>query len=99
MATSGARTTPAGMPVLRFQVQHTSMQQEAGKTRPVEVEAELVAYGKVAQELAQVFASKQTGEKLRFTGFIDRKGIRNPQLELHVTGFEHITELGIPAPV
>jgi primosomal replication protein N len=95
MATSGARTTPAGMPVLRFQVQHTSVQQEAGKTRPVEVEAELVAYGKVAQELAKA----KSGEKLRLTGFIDRKGIRNPQLELHVTGFEHITELGIPAPV
>ena len=95
MATSGARTTPAGMPVLRFQVQHTSVQQEAGKTRPVEVEADLVAYGKVAQELVKA----KPGEKLKFIGFIDRKGIRNPQLELHVTGFEHITELGIPAPV
>jgi primosomal replication protein N len=60
MATSGARTTPAGMPVLRFQVQHTSEQQEAGKTRPVEVEAELVAYGKVAQELAKAKPGEQT---------------------------------------
>ena len=83
------------MPVLRFQVQHTSVQQEAGRTRPVEVEAELVAYGKVAQELAKI----QTGQRLKLTGFIDHKGLRNPQLELHVTGFEHITELGIPAPV
>lgn len=94
MATSGPRTTPAGMPVLRFQVQHTSEQQEAGKTRPVIVETELVAYGKVAQELAKA----KPGEQLRLTGFIDRKGARNPQLELHVTGFEFITELGIPAP-
>lgn len=84
MATSGPRTTPAGMPVLRFQVQHTSEQQEAGRTRPVEVETELVAYGKVAQDLAQV----RPDTKLKFTGFIDRKGVRNPQLELHVTGFE-----------
>lgn len=49
MATSGPRTTPAGMPVLRFQVQHTSEQQEAGKSRPVIVETEMVAYGKVAR--------------------------------------------------
>jgi len=88
MATSGPRTTPAGMPVLRFQVQHTSMQQEADRTRPVEVEAELVAYGKVAQALAKA----QPGTQLKLTGFIDRKGVRNPQLELHVT------EFGILAP-
>jgi primosomal replication protein N len=94
MATSGPRTTPAGMPILRFQVQHTSVQQEAGKTRQVEVETEMVAYGKVAQELAQA----RPGNGLKLTGFIDRKGARNPQLELHVTGFEYMTEFGITAP-
>ncbi len=94
MATSGLRTTPAGMPVLRFQVQHTSTQQEAGRTRPVEIETELVTYGNLAQDLAKI----QSGRRLKFIGFIDRKGVRNPQLELHVTGFEYITELGIPAP-
>ncbi len=71
------------MPVLRFQVQHTSVQQEAGKTRPVEVETELVAYGKVAEGLAKA----RPGDRLKLTGFIDRKGVRNPQLELHVTEF------------
>ncbi len=83
MATSGPRTTPAGMPVLRFQVKHTSEQQEAGKSRPVEIETELVAFGNVARELAKA----QPGSRLRLTGFIDRKGVRNPQLELHVTDF------------
>lgn len=60
----------------------------------MEVETEFVAYGKVAQELAKA----KPDDKLRLTGFIDRKGVRNPQLELHVTGFEYITEFGIPAP-
>ncbi len=60
----------------------------------MEVEAEMVAYGKVAQDLAKA----KPGNRLKFTGFIDRKGVRNPQIELHVTGFEYITELGIPAP-
>ncbi|OYY94592.1 MAG: hypothetical protein B7Y41_07130 [Hydrogenophilales bacterium 28-61-23] len=86
------------MPVLRFQVQHTSAQEEAGRTRPVQVETELVAYGKVAQELAHEFASLKPGDSLKFTGFIDRKGARNPQLELHVTGFETMTEFVIPDP-
>jgi primosomal replication protein N len=98
MATSGPRTTPAGMPVLRFQVQHTSTQQEAGKSRPVQVETEMVAYGKVAQELAHQSASTQPANRFKFTGFIDRKSARNPQIELHVTGFEYVTEFEIPAP-
>ncbi len=74
------------MPVLRFQVKHTSVQQEADRTRPVEVEADLVAYGKVAEGLAKT----KPGDRLKLTGFIDRKGVRNPQLELHVTGFEYM---------
>jgi primosomal replication protein N len=94
MATSGARTTPAGLPVLRFQVRHTSEQLEGGRARSVEVEAELVAYGEVARNLAHI----QPGDRLRCTGFIDRKSVRNPQLELHVTGFERITESAISAP-
>ena len=54
----------------------------------MEVETELVAYGKVAQELAKA----QPGSRLKLTGFIDRKSARNPQLELHVV------EFGILAP-
>ncbi len=53
----------------------------------MEVETELVAYGKVAQELAHACASLRPGNRLKLTGFIDRKGARNPQLELHVTEF------------
>jgi hypothetical protein len=55
----------------------------------------MVAYGKVAEELAKAKPSNH----LKFTGFIDRKGARNPQIELHVTGCESVTELEIPAPV
>jgi len=88
VATSGPRTTPAGMPVLRLQVQHTSNQEEAGRTRPVELETELVTYGKVAQALTEKLAKASPESRYKFTGFIDRKGVRNPQLELHVTGFE-----------
>ena len=83
MATSGPRRTPSGLATLRFQVKHTSTQQEAGKTRTVEVETELVAFGPVAQGLGNI----QPGAALKLTGFIDRKGARDPRLELHVTEF------------
>jgi len=88
MATSGPRRTPSGLATLRFTVKHTSTQQEAGKTRTVEVETELVAFGPVAQGLGSI----QPGTGLKLTGFIDRKGVRDPRLELHVT------EFGILAP-
>jgi primosomal replication protein N len=88
MATSGPRHTPSGLATLRFQVHHASDQQEAGKTRKVEVETELVAFGPVAQALSSI----QPGTGLRLTGFVDRKGARDPRLELHVT------EFGILAP-
>jgi primosomal replication protein N len=88
MATSGPRRTPSGLATLRFTVKHTSTQQEAGKTRTVEVETELVVFGPVAQGLGDI----PPGTGLKLTGFIDRKGVRDPRLELHVT------EFGILAP-
>ncbi len=88
LVTSGPRRTPAGIATLRCTVQHTSTQEEAKRTRPVAVETELVAFGPVAEELGRV----QPGTDLHLQGFIDRKGARDPRLELHVT------EFGILAP-
>lgn len=88
MATSGPRHTPSGLATLRFQLRHASEQQEAGRIRKVEVETELVAFGQVAQGLSSI----APGTGLKLTGFIDRKGARDPRLELHVT------EFGILAP-
>lgn len=83
MATSGPRRTPAGLATLRLQVKHTSTQQEANRTRSVEVETELVAFGPVAETLGKI----EPGIELHLKGFIDRKGARDPRLELHVTEF------------
>ncbi len=54
----------------------------------MEVETELVAFGPVAERLSRI----APGTDLRLTGFVDRKGARDPRLELHVT------EFGILAP-
>ncbi|HNA80918.1 MAG TPA: hypothetical protein PLQ64_00505 [Thiobacillaceae bacterium] len=88
MVTSGPRRTPAGIATLRFTVKHTSTQEEANRTRPVDVETELVAFGPVAEALGRV----EPGSELHLKGFVDRKGARDPRLELHVT------EFGILAP-
>jgi primosomal replication protein N len=64
-------------------VVHASQQQEGGRSRTVELESEVVAFGDVARELAKV----GIGAQVRLTGFLDRKGVKNPMLEPHVTEF------------
>ena len=79
----GLRHTPAGLPTLRLRVAHASQQQEGGRSRVVEMETEVVAFGDTARRLAQV----PLGGQARLSGFLDRKGVNNPMLELHVTDF------------
>lgn len=47
------------------------------------METEVVAFGDTAQRLARL----PTGEQIRLFGFLDRKGVKYPTLELHVTDF------------
>lgn len=67
---------------------HAGAQSEAKRQRQVEIETELVAFGAVAESLARLPA----GRTVRVAGFLDRKGVNNPQLELHVTEFGLIEE-------
>ncbi len=50
----------------------------------VELESEVVAFAATAEKLARL----NSGEQANLKGFIDRKGVKYPQLELHVTEFE-----------
>ena len=86
------RKTPAGIAALRLKVAHSGTQDEAKRQRKVEMETELVAFGEVASELAEALAKVKKGTALNLSGFIDRKGAQNPQLELHVTEFGIIEE-------
>ena len=76
------RHTPAGLPALRVKVSHESNVVEAGRQRQVRLETEVVAFGEVAARMSQA----ATGQALKLTGFIDRKGAN--QIEMHVTEFE-----------
>jgi len=82
-SSDGLRHTPSGLPTLRLRVVHTSRQQEGGRDRAVEIETDVVAFGDTAKELARL----PIGEQARFLGFLDRKGMKYPTLELHVTDF------------
>ena len=80
----GLRHTPSGLPTLRLRVAHASQQSEGGSNRAVEIETEVVAFGDTARRLARL----PMGERARLSGFLDRKGVKYPTLELHVTEFE-----------
>lgn len=82
------RYTPAGIPVLQFRLAHASQQSEAGRERTVSCEIDAQAFGEVAKRLAAC----STDSRLTLTGFLDRKGARNPMPNLHVTEFKIIKE-------
>ena len=82
-SSDGLRHTPSGLSTLRLRVAHGSQQQEGGRSRAVEMETEVVAFGDTARRLARL----PMGEQARLSGFLDRKGAKNPTLELHVTDF------------
>ncbi len=83
VSSDGLRHTPSGLPTLRLRVAHASTRQEGGRNRAVELETEVVAFGDTAQSLARL----PLGDMATLTGFLDRKGVKNPTLELHVTDF------------
>jgi primosomal replication protein N len=83
-ASGSLRHTPAGIPAWQATLRHASRQLEAGRTRQVECEAAVQAFGNVAERLAALPA----GTPIQVAGFLDRAGARNPQPVLHVTEFE-----------
>lgn len=82
----GLRHTPAGLASARLKLLHASEQEEVGRSRRVECELNVQAFGPVAQRLAQV----SEGQEVTLRGFLDRSGPRDPRPVLHVTEFELI---------
>jgi len=84
----GLRVTPGGLPSLQLKLQHMSEQTEANRPRRVECMLEAIAFGQPAQALAALPA----GSQIRLTGFLERKGIRDPWPLVHVTEYALIKE-------
>jgi len=82
--TQGLRFTPAGIPIVRFRIEHSSVQGEADGLRQVTCVLNAVA---VATE-ARLIAAAQLGSELVIKGFIDRESLKSNRLELHASHIE-----------
>jgi primosomal replication protein N len=78
------RFTPAGVPALDFELDHESMQVEAGGERRVACELAGIAIGPVAKKLAGV----APGATIRCRGFLARRYRTGVTVALHVNEFE-----------
>jgi primosomal replication protein N len=79
-------TSPAGIPITRFRLQHGSVQTEAGKERRAACSIEVVASGTAIQQAVQ---GLEQGNPVRVTGFLTRAE-RNEEcrLALHAQTIE-----------
>lgn len=75
------RYTPAGIAVIEFTVSHVSQQIEAGVARQIICEILTVALGQLALNVAEL----KVNDKVKLTGFLNRKGRMNQQLVLHAS--------------
>ena len=75
------RHTPAGLPLLYFKLSHQSWQIEAGFRRQVECIVNCVALGDPATGLSRA----RNGDRIRVTGFLNRKNRMSAQLVLHAS--------------
>jgi len=86
--TSGLRHTPAGIASLSLTLRHESRQLEAGHPRQVRFETPAQAFGGLAETLARL----ADGSTVQVSGFLDRQGVRDSRLVLHITEFELFEE-------
>ena len=76
--------TPAGLPLLKAQLAHQSQQVEAGATREVRLQMEVLAIGEIANRLSRV----PEGGPIRIKGFLAAKSLKYPRPVLHITAFD-----------
>jgi len=78
------RHTPAGVPVVRFRLQHDSTQVEAGVERKVSCEIAAVAF----EREATLLAAAKLGGGVKVTGFLAAKSRTSKAVVLHATEIE-----------
>jgi len=78
------RHTPAGVPMLKFRLQHDSVQTEAGGERKVSCEIAAVAF----EREAKLLAAAKLGSNVTVTGFLAAKSRSSRTLMLHATEIE-----------
>ena len=78
------RRTPAGVPVMRFRLQHDSKQVEAGTERKVSCEIAAVAF----EREATLLAAAKLGSGVKVTGFLAARSRTSKSVVLHATEVE-----------
>lgn len=76
------RYTPAGLPLLSFQLSHSSELIEANLKRRVESKVNAVIIGELAN------TNIQLGTQLKALGFLANKSVKSSQLVFHITHIE-----------
>ena len=75
------RSSPAGIPISRFGLEHRSRQLEAGAERAVQCWIRVVASGPSLQDAVRRL---EQGSQVRVTGFLTRRSYRDPETELEL---------------
>ncbi len=79
------RHTPSGLPIIEAVIVHQSEQNEAGQSRRVECEVQVIALGQPAETFSRI----ETGKKVAIRGFLAAKSLRRRQdIVLHIEEFE-----------
>lgn len=81
LALEPMRMTPAGVPSIRFTVEHRSTVEEAGHPRQVECRLRVAALGPMAEAASRV----APGSVVEIEGFLTRASYRSEWPVLHVT--------------
>ena len=81
------RYNPAGIPIARFRLEHSSTQEEGGRPREVRFRIQVIAAGEGIQAAVDQLAE---GTEARVTGFMSRAGYRQGdyRLVLHAQTIE-----------
>ncbi|GAB2955740.1 primosomal replication protein N [Aquaspirillum soli] len=78
------RYTPAGIPLVECVLLHESVQSEAGFSRQVNCQIDMIAAGEIAEKLVRC----SVPVACTVHGFLAAKNRRNPRLVLHVQHIE-----------
>lgn len=85
------RSSPAGIPISRFTLEHQSRLSEAGMSREVRMRLGVVATGQALQAIA---ATLVADTPIRVEGFLARAGYRSAdhRLVLHANKIERLND-------
>ena len=75
------RFTPAGIPVMHCQLEHSCQANEVGVARKIQMSVEAIAIGPMQKDLERM----DLGAEAVFEGFLAPKTLRNQRLVFHIT--------------